>query len=74
MVTISKKGSGNTTYQGALELLPCPDFRPCSRRIRTVMRFLPNVIDHNEVAMLRSMMDDLGGPDDCKWEVKQLVL
>jgi hypothetical protein len=30
----------------------------------------PNVINRSEVEMLRALMDEKGGPDDSKWEVK----
>jgi ectoine hydroxylase-related dioxygenase (phytanoyl-CoA dioxygenase family) len=69
-----EKGGGKTTYQGVLEALPRPDSIDVDQAVQQMYThgyaIFPNVIDSSEVAMLRSIMDDLGGPDDSKWEVK----
>ncbi len=69
-----EKSGGNTIYQGPLENLP--DLGRLSTAEAIAQMFIngyvvfPGVLDRSEVAELRAIMDEKGGPDDEKWLVK----
>lgn len=69
-----EKSGGKTVYNGPLENLPRPDSIDIEQAARQMYTdgfvVFPNVLNREEVAALRAIMDEKGGPDDAKWEVK----
>lgn len=70
------KSGGNTTYTGPLENLPYP--KPgVSVAEQTAQMYsegcviFPGVLSREEVATLRAIMDEKGGPDDAKYVVEK---
>lgn len=70
----SEKSGGKTLYEGVLENLPPAQTltteQAAARMYTDGYVLLPAVLSPAEVAALRALMDEKGGPDDEKWEVK----
>lgn len=70
-----EKGGGDTLYRGPLENLPYPDHFPTPEEASSQMHthgyvLFPGVLSRTEVADLRALMNEKGGPEDARWEVK----
>ncbi len=69
-----EKSGGKTVYEGPLESLPYPGAVDVAQAGAQMYRdgyvIFPGVLDRAEVAALRALMDEKGGPDDDKWVVK----
>jgi hypothetical protein len=69
-----EKGGGDTTYRGPLESLPAARPLPAAEAVARMYSdgyvLFPGVLSGDEVAALRALMDEKGGADDAKWEVK----
>ncbi len=69
-----EKSGGSTLYAGPLENLP--PAQPLSVEEAVARMYsdgyvlFPSVLDRDEVSALRALMDEKGGPDDEKWNVK----
>lgn len=69
-----EKVGGRTTYEGPLESLPYPASVDVERAVAQMYSdgyvIFPSVLSRDEVAALRAIMDEKGGPDDEKWVVQ----
>lgn len=69
----SEKSGGKTLYEGVLENLPRA--QTLTTEQATAQMFtdgyvvFPGVLNTAEVAALRALMDEKGGPDEAKWDV-----
>jgi len=69
-----EKSGGKTLYAGPLTNLPEPQSLTTEEAARRMYSdgyvLFPAVLDPTEVAALRALMDEKGGPDDNKWVVQ----
>ena len=69
-----EKSGGKTLYQGPLENLPARTPMTTAEAVERMYTdgyvLFPAVLNPEEVASLRALMDEKGGQDDEKWVVK----
>lgn len=69
-----EKSGGKTTYEGTLENLPYPQAIAVEQAAAQMYTdgyvLFPGVLNRDEVAALRALMDEKGGPDDAQWVVQ----
>ena len=69
-----EKSGGKTLYEGLLENLPAAQPMTTAEAVTQMYRdgyvLFPAVLSPDEVSALRALMDEKGGPDDDKWNVK----